>query len=196
MLGPVDVVSGLGAHLLAIRQSNGSAYGLVIFFTGGQDHDVLPLQGLGNLAEQLAVLFHVFAAHDGNGHGHNLGHSLGVGHTRFHRAVQTVGIGRLKMQHQEIGAGHGLCLLGIVGHGLTAGIELHQLRSGPLLGQIGNLHANLGRVFHRSVKGVEGQDILTAQDHGLVAGAQGDGVDLRIERLRFGNERHNWYPPC
>ena len=100
------------------------------------------------------------------------------------------------MQHQEIGAGHGLRLLGIVGHGLTAGIELHQLGSGPLLGQVGNFHADLRRVFHGSVKGVEGQDILATQDHGLIAGAQGYRVDLRVECLRLGNKRHNWYPPC
>ena len=191
LLGEVDVVGGLSAHLLAVSQGDGSTDGLVVLVPGGQNQNVLALQRLSDLAEQLAVLLDVLAAHDHDGHSGSLGDSLGVGHTVGNGAVGTVGVCGLKVQAQEIRAGHGLSLLGEVDHGGAAGIEFLQSGSIPLCCQIGNLNTDLGRVFDGSIEGVKRHHILTADDDCLVTGAQRHGIDLAAEGCRFGSESHN-----
>ena len=81
------------------------------------------------------------------------------------------------MQAQEISTGHGLCALCVVSHGGAAGVEFLQAGNVPFARAVGNLNADLGRVFDGCVKGVERQYILTTDDDCLVAGAQGDGVN-------------------
>ncbi len=94
------------------------------------------------------------------------------------------------MQAQEIGAGHGLRLLGVVRHGLAAGIKFLQRGRIPGSGQIGDFDADLGSVLDGRVKGVERHHILAADDDCLVTGAQGHGIDLAAVRSRLGSESH------
>ena len=157
--------------------------------------DVLALQGLGDLAEQLAVLLDVLAAHDDDGHGDGLGNGLGVGHAVLYGAVGAVGVCGLKVQAQEICAGHGLGLLGVIDHGGAAFVEAADTRFLPLVGSIGNFHTDLGCVLNGRIEGVEGQHVLAADDDCLVTGAQGHGIDLAAGGLRLRNERHCCYPP-
>ena len=99
------------------------------------------------------------------------------------------------MQAQEIGAFHGLGALGVVGHGGAAFVEGLQSGRIPFGSEIRNLDTDLGRVLHGRVEGVKRQHILTADDDCLVTGAQGNGVDPAVIRLRLGNESHNDNPP-
>lgn len=61
--------------------------------------------------------------------------------------------------------------------------------------EVGQLNADLGCVLDLSVERVERKHVLAADGRGLVANAQHNFIDVRIERLFLGNERHSCESP-
>ena len=55
---------------------------------------------------------------------------------------------------------------------------------------VGDLYADLRRVFDGRVEGVEGQDVHAAELASLVPCAEGDSGDRRGKCLRFGFKSH------
>ena len=127
---------------------------------------------------------------------HGIGNGLCQSNTLFDGLVRAVGIGAFKVQAQEICTFHGLGTLRHVNHGFAAGVE-RLLTGHRVLGhtEVGQLDADLGCVFDFGVKPVERQDILTADRSCFFANTQHNFIDVGIESLLLGNERHNVESP-
>ena len=195
LLGQIDVVGSLCAHLLAVGQGHRGADSLVVFVLGGHHQNVSAQQSLGDLGEQLVVLFKVLAAQNHQRQVRSFGNSFGIGDAVGNASVCAVGVGRLKMQGDEVSAFHGGSFGSPLCHGGATGIEVHKAGSCPALGGVGDLDTDLGRMFDLTVEGVERQHILTADDDCLVTGAQSHGIDLAAEGSRLRSESHKLISP-
>ena len=196
LLCEVDVDGRFRADLLVVGKACGRADSLVVFVAGGENEDVLTGQSFGDLVEELGVLLDVLAAHDDDRHRHSIGNCLGERDALFDGLVRAVGIGALKVQTQEICALHRLGTLGHVNHSLAAGVE--RLLAGHRVlrhAEVRQLNADLRSVLDFCIERVERQYVLTADRSRFFANAQHNFIDVGIESLLLGNERHNVESP-